>query len=131
MRGYVFDLYIDNLDKDVVKNDRDPSRDGSYQVRFLKTIEADPEFANKSANTLAEEKIKGITLLERLLLELAYFMATREHLDVDNVTLCSGSRYSDGRVPCVYYGVGRRKVCVYWCGPSRSDSGIRARAVVS
>jgi len=123
-------LYTDDLGKGVPINDRDPAK-GDYVVKFGKTIEADPELKDKSANTLAKEKVKGITLLERLLLELGYFMTTGNHLDVENITLCSGSRDSDGDVPCVYWSTVDRKVYVYWCGPSNALSGLRARAVVS
>ena len=124
-------LYVDDLDKGVPTNDRDPAKDGDYRVKFLKTIEADPELKDKSAETLAKDKVKGITLLERLLLELGYFLATGNHLDVENVTLCSGSRNSVGDVPSVDWRADGRGVCVYWCGPSDSVASIRARAVVS
>jgi hypothetical protein len=122
--------YIHDLDLGVPTNDRDP-KNGSYRVRFKKTIEADPELANKSANDLTEEKIEGITLLERLLLELGYFLATGEHLDVENITLCSGSRDSDGGVPGVDGHAGPRKLCIGWCPPQHRDGNLRARAVVS
>jgi hypothetical protein len=124
-------LYTDDLDKGVPTNDRDPAKDGNYRVKFLKTIEADPELKEKSADTLAKEKIKGITLLERLLLELGYFLTTGNHLDVENVTLCSGSRDSDGNVPSVYWSTDYRRVYVNWHYPSNSYSRPRARAVVS
>ncbi|MBP6858264.1 MAG: hypothetical protein KBC33_00315 [Candidatus Pacebacteria bacterium] len=124
-------LYKDDLDKDVPTNDRDPVKDGDYRVKFLKTIEADPGLAEKSADMLAEEKIKGITLLERLLLELGYFLATGNHLDIENVTLCSGSRCSDGSVPHVSWSTDYRKVCVDWDNSSDSGPLLRARAVVS
>lgn len=123
-------LYTDDLDKGVPTNDRDPVN-GSYCVRFQKTIEADPELKDKSADALAEEKVQGITLLERLLLELGYFMATGKHLDIENVTLCSGSRHSGGSVPYVSWDTDRREVYVRWYGPSYSHSYIRARALVS
>ncbi|MEI6238031.1 MAG: hypothetical protein WCP15_00675 [bacterium] len=124
-------LYTENLDRNVPENDRDPVRDGNYVVKFQRTIEADPEFKNKSAETLLGEKIKGITLLERLLLELGYFLVTGNHLDVENVTLCSGSRYSDGHVPRVLWNAAYREVYVSWLSPSYSSPYLRARAVVS
>ena len=124
-------LYIDDLDRCVLTNDRDPAKNGSYWVKFLKTVEADPELKDKSANTLAEEKIKGITLLERLLLELGYFLATGNHLDIENVTLCSGSRRSNGRVPGMGWRIGGRRVCIFWYCPSLSYPYLRARAVIS
>ena len=124
-------LYTNDLDTGVPTNDRDPAKDGDYRVKFLKTVEADPELKGKSADTLTDEKVKGITLLERLFLELGYFLATGNHLDVENVTLCNGSRFSDGGVPRVDWNADGRGVNVYWYGPSVSDARIRARAVVS
>ncbi len=124
-------LYTEDLDASVPTNDRDPVKDGSYQVKFLKTIEADPELKSKSADVLAKEGVKGITLLERLLLELGYFLATGNHLDIENVTLCSGSRCSAGGVPGVHWGTAARRLGVDWYNASRSSPNLRARAVVS
>ena len=123
--------YIDDPDKSVPTNDRDANKTGAYQVRFKKTIEADLELANKSAQDLAEEKISGITLLERLLLELGYFLAIGGHLDIENITLCSGSRYSDGGVPSVSWDADDRELSVFWYNPQHADGNLRARAVVS
>lgn len=120
-------LYYD-LDKEVRKNDRDPAK-GSYKVTFRQNIEADADFANKSANDLAKMDVQGTTLLERLLLELAYFIATGKHLDVENVTLCAGSRYSDGDVPGVLWDLDGREVCVDWFDPDDRRGYLRARAV--
>ena len=122
--------YVDDLDKSVPTNDRDPKK-GSYRVRFKTNIEADSELANKSASDLKEEKIQGITLLERLLLELAYFLATGKHLDIENVTLCSGSRYSGGFVPGVRWFADDRELYVGWSSPQPRYSDLRARAAVS
>lgn len=122
--------YIDDLDTNVPTNDRDP-KNGSYRVRFNKTIEADPELAGKSAEDLKTENISGITLLERLLLGLGYFLAIGEHLDVENITLCSGSRFSDGDVPYVDWDADGRGLYVGWCNPRDAGGGLRARAVVS
>ena len=128
--GVKVSLYTNDLDKSVPTNDRDPVN-GDYVVRFHKIIEADPELKNKSANDLTQMKVKGISLLERLLLELGYFLTTGNHLDVENITLCSGSRDSDCRVPSVRWGAGYRKVSVLWDRASDSDPHLRSRAVVS
>lgn len=121
--------YVDDLNKNVPTNDRDPNHDGSYVVGFRRTIEADEENANKSANTLKIENHKGITLLERLLLELGYFLTTGQNLDVNNITLCTGSRYSYGNVPFVDFGSGKVRVDAY--GPSDSSGRFRSRSAVS
>ena len=124
------DLYTNDLDADVTKNDRDP-KNGSYVVSFVANVEADESFKNLSANQLAAQGVKGITLLERLILELAYFLTTENFLDVENVILCSGSRFSDGNVPYVFRGVDRRKLYVDWDYPCDASGYRRARAVVS
>jgi len=129
--GVKFYLYADNLDQAVPKHDRDANRDGSYVVGFRRTIEADEENKNKSANQLARENHKGITLPERLLLGAGFFVATGQHLDEKTLTLCSGSRYSDGGVPGVYWAPDSREVDVDWCGPGYSGDGLRSRSVVS
>jgi hypothetical protein len=123
-------IYMNDLDRDVPANDRDP-KNGSYRVSFKKTVEADPELANRSAEDLKGSGIQGITLLERLLLELGYFLATKEHLDQENITLCSGSRNSDGAVPGVNWLRDSRKLYVLWYDPRHADDYLRARAIVS
>ena len=128
--GVNFYLYANDLDSAVSTNDRDPIN-GSYIVGFCRTIEADKENKNISANQLKKQNHEGITLLERLLLELGFFLATSQHLDVDNITLCPGSRYSDGNVPDVRWDSDSRKVCVDWCGPDNSGGPLRSRSAVS
>ncbi len=124
-------LYSDNLDTEVTKNDRDPNRDGSYVVRFKKTIEADEELKNLSADDLKKQNVKGNTLLERLLLELGYFLVTGQHLDVKNWTLCAGSRGSDGSVPDVRWNSDGRELSVSWYCPVHRSPRLRTRAAVS
>jgi len=121
-------LYDGNLDASVTHNDRVPIQD--YAVWVQNNVEADPEFNDKSAIMLKKGHHQGITLLERLLYELAYFTETGKHLDVENATLCTGSRYSDGSVPSVYWGAGRREVCVHWYYPGYRRPDLRSRAAV-
>lgn len=121
--------YIDDDDFDgaVPTNDRESSK--AYAIWVRDRVEADEELKNKSANDLEEEGVLGITLLERIILELKYYQETGSHLDREKITLCSGSRCSDGCVPCCWWdGV---EFCVGWCGPSVSGSSLRSRAVVS
>lgn len=121
--------YVDDLDKDVMENDHDPYRDGNYAIQIKATVEADEENKNKSAKTLKEEGHQGMTLLERLLMELAYFLTTGQHLDIVNITLCAGSRYRGGGVPGVFWLVSRRRVCVHRCNAGLHDDSIRSRSV--
>ena len=86
-----------DLDTVVTENQRDANKTGTYSIRFKRTIEADPENANQSADDRFG-KI-DITLTERLLLELGYFFTTRKHLDIKSWTLCAGSRYAGGDAP--------------------------------
>jgi hypothetical protein len=102
-------------------------RKGDYTVYFRDRVEADEELKSKSADDLSREGIKGITLEEILVLEIDYFNKTGKHLDIENVTLCSGSRVSDGRVPYVHFR--GDEVSVYWCSSSDADSCVRARSV--
>lgn len=127
-----FNVYLstEDLDSSVTKNDRNP-QDGNYLVLFNRNIEADEEFKNMSANDLAKKGHKGITLFERLLLEVLYYNKTKEHLDINNWTLCSGSRFSDGHVPCVHWYSGHGKLNVFWYFPDGSGGGLGSRSVVS
>jgi hypothetical protein len=123
-------LYKEDLDASVIHNDR-TAENGDYIVLFNRNVEADEEFKNLSANQLKTINHKGITLMERLLLEILYFDRTKKHLDTSNWTLCSGSRYSGGHVPCVGWGSGYGKLCVFWCNSDNSDDDLRSRTVVS
>ena len=117
--------YADDFDKSVSTNDRDP-RKGSYAVWVKDVREADEENANKSADDLKAESHTGITTLERQLLEADYFFEKGEHLDLQNVTLCTGSRDRDGRVPYArWFGEFR----VRWCHSTDRDPPLRSRRV--
>ena len=90
--------YAENLDKDVPTNERDP-KNGTYAIWVRDVVEADEVHKSKSANTVKQENLKTETLLERMLHELVYFLETKKHLDIQNVTICSASRDSDDYVP--------------------------------
>lgn len=128
--GVNFYLYADDLDQAVARNIRD-AKNGSYAVTCQAVVEADEANKNLSAKDCQQQGIVGMTLLERLLLELAYYLATQKHLDIKNVTLCTGSRYADGRVPYVRWDSGSREVRVNWDSTSGRDGGLRTRSVVS
>jgi|WetSurMetagenome_2_1015567.scaffolds.fasta_scaffold406244_1 hypothetical protein len=117
-----------NLDE-IVTSDR-TADNGHHAIWVRARVEADEEFKNLSANDLKTQNHNGITLEERLALELLYFWKTRKHLDNQSVTLCSGSRYSDGDVPRVdWYDDG--EMGVGWYGPVDRVGGLRSRQVVS
>jgi hypothetical protein len=117
----------DNLDQ-IINSDRTSKK--AYTVKVKENVEADEELKNLSADDLKEKGIKGITLLERLVLEIQYFKETGKHLDIDNVTLCSGSRRSDGSVPDVYWNRNDSSVRVLWCNSGLRDGNLRSRRIV-
>ncbi len=118
--------YYDDLDKNTPINDR--PADKTYAIAIRDRVEADEEYKNLSANELTEKSIKGITLLERLVLELKYFTETGSHLDISNITLCSGSCDSDGDVPFVRWRGG--EFGVDWYEADYSSDDLRCREVV-
>jgi len=120
--------YTDNLDKAVPTSERDP-QNGSYAIWVRDIVEADPVHKNKSANMIKEVGLKTETLLERMIHELVYFSETGKHLDVSNVTLCSGSRYSGGGVPGAYWG--DDGFGVYWYRADYRNAGLRPREAVT
>ena len=122
-------LYIKDLDKDVTENIRTPEK--SYAIRVRGRQEADEEWKDTSANQLKEQNVNCVTLMERLVDELKWFDETSEHMDIDNWTLCAGSRYSDGGVPSVYWYSDYRELRVYWCLLGLASGYLRARQAVS
>lgn len=123
------DPYANDLDAGM-SHDRCLSK-GSYLIGFRRTVEADEKNKGKSANILAGENHKGITLPERLVLGYGYYVTTSQHLDIENWTLCSGSRFRDGSVPDVRWRSGSRRVDVHWCGLYSAHDDLRSRSVVS
>lgn len=118
-----------SLDEAVPNHDR--TTQTAYAIWVRDGVEADQEWKNHSANALKERGVHGITLTERLLYELKYFRETGKHLDLKNITLCAGSRDSDGRVPYVRWTFFGRKLYVHWCDPGFAHARLRAREVVS
>jgi hypothetical protein len=98
---------LQSLDVAVLKNDRYPT-EASYAIWVRDRVEANEELRNLSANDLAARSIAGQTLLERELHVLDHWVQTGEHLNVENITLCPGSRCAFGRVPG----------CDWWSSPS-------------
>lgn len=118
-----------NLDE-IVISDR-TAKDGPYVIWVRNRVEADEELKNLSANQLRERDVAGITLEERLVYEIKYFKETERHMDIDNWTLCTGSRYDGGGVPLVSWGESGGGLLVYWCDPDNSTGRLRSRAAVS
>ncbi|MCX6766489.1 MAG: hypothetical protein NT170_01765 [Candidatus Moranbacteria bacterium] len=116
------------LPDEIVESER-TAENGHYAVWVRARVEADDEFKNLSANDLKKQGHKGITLEERLVLELFYFWKSGKHLDIQNVTLCAGSRYSDGNVPNVNWN--DDKLNVNWYNTGNANDNLRSREEVS
>ncbi|MCX6785239.1 MAG: hypothetical protein NTZ18_00100 [Candidatus Komeilibacteria bacterium] len=120
--------WINDLDAAVVHNDRDP-KNGAYFIRVRNRIEADKELRNFSARELLDRKIPGVTHAERQVLEHAVWLVSGKHLDIENVTLCHGSRDSDGDVPGVNWSADGDRLRVNWCSGG-ADGSFRGRSVI-
>lgn len=119
----------EHLDEHVDRNDRDNRF--TYAIRVRDRVEADQELKGLSADHLQSQKIKTLTLIERLVYELKYYSETNEHLDVESTTLCAGSRDRYGHVPHVRWRLGLGGLLVYACKAKDTDHELSARQVVS
>ena len=116
-----------NLDEAIPTNDRVAYK--GYVVAFRDRPEADEEFKNISANDLKARNHKGITALEAIVDEIGFYKKTDGHRDIQNVTLCTGSRYSDGCVPGSYWNVDEFQL--YWYSADYRYDNLRSRQAVS
>ena len=121
----------DNLDS--IKSDRDSTQ--TYAIWVRNRQEADEELKNLSADKIQEMGLKTETLPERLLHGFKFWDESHTHLDIQNRTLCAGSRCvsSNGSVgvPCVHWDPSGGGLGVGWFGPSFAGGALRARQVVS
>ena len=129
--GVAVYLYEGGNDLDTtVTNLRDPNKTGAYAISFVSNAEADEEYEKFSADELSRWGIQGTTLLEYLLLNLGYFLATGNLLDQETTTLCSGSRTPGGHVPtgsCPR----RKELHISWVGVNDANPRMRTRAKVA
>jgi len=114
--------YADDLDASVTKNARDAKE--TYAIWVRVGVEPDEKYLDKSANQADPDMKIGMTLLE-----IVYFDETGKHLDIVGWTLCTGSRYADGKVPYVY--LVDDKVRVGWSYPDHSGPRFGLREAVS
>jgi len=109
--------------------------DGDYAIWVRDRQEADEELANLSAEMIQDKGFNTETFTERTLHEWVYNDETDQHLDIKNVTLCSGSRYAGAvgcvGVPDVYWNPGCVKLYVCWGSLGHRNGGLRARLAVS
>lgn len=115
-------------------------RRGSYLIALEQCLSPDEKTFGQSVSKADPSGELGITLLERMLIDLVVFDATGERLDDEGVTVCSGSRFPDGTVPSMFfYRPGQDEVGVH--GEARigsehvdtqsADYGIRAVRLVT
>jgi len=121
-------LVSKSFDEAIAPSDR-VAGERAYAIWIRDRITSDEELIGFSASALEEKGVPGITLEERLIYELKFFKETKRHLDVVSWTLCSGSRYFDGRVPEVSWA--GNELWVGWRKPDFVDSYWRSREVVS
>jgi hypothetical protein len=120
-----FRKHNDDLDATVTNNARISKE--SYVICLRDEPEPDKEYLGRSAHDADPDQKFGVTLLERLIHGLMYFIETKRHLDEKGWTLCSGSRCAGGAVPYVYWSPDGREVRVSWCGVwgAASSGGLR------
>jgi hypothetical protein len=118
----------DNFDKIVAYNERD-AKSGPYAIWIRDEEEADEKYKNLSVNQIKGMNIKTETLAERFIHELKYFQETGKHLDIKNITLCSGSRDGDDYVPIVDWDYDGFRVD--WCDLGGRGGHLRVREAVS
>ncbi len=121
--------YADDLDKSVAKNTRDTKT--AYAIWVRDGMEPDEQHLGKSTNQADPDMIIGMTLLERMIHEMAYFDEIGKYLDIKGVTLCTGSRYSGGDVPCMGWDSDYQAVVVFWYDVDDFDSARGLRSAVS
>lgn len=96
-----------------------------YAVLFDRNNE---DLEGFSADSLRSLSHRGITLAERLLLEIFCIVESGQNLESDSWTMCSGTRYLDGAVPDVGWYL--NGVYVGWYPPNKSYKGLRSREAI-
>lgn len=121
--------YQENLDGNVPTNTR--KSDKSYAVWVRVGVEPDEKYLGKSTREADMAGTIGTTLLERLVLGVKTFVENGSHLDVNGVTICTGSRDSGGYVPYVCFYPYAGGVCVRWYDVGCPDAAGGLREAVS
>jgi hypothetical protein len=122
-------VYREDLDASVTVNTRTSAQ--SYAIWVRDGVEPDEKYLGQSIRQADLDGKIGMTLLERMVLEVKYFVETEKHLDEKGLTFCTGSRDSDGDVPCVYFFPGTGRVRVGWGGLGNSNEAFGLRSAVS
>ena len=126
-KHFLTECSIDNLEQ-VIESTR-VALSAPYAIWVRDTQEADPIHANKSYDDCQKEGVVGITLMERLLYELKYFLETGLHLDIQNITRCDGTLYRAQGV-VVTTVCWDDKLRLLWAVSSDAFQNVRVREVV-
>jgi hypothetical protein len=121
--------YHDDLDASVTVNTRTSAT--SYAVWVRTGAEPDEKYLGKSTRDADMDGKIGMTLLERQVLEVKHFVETGKYLDPVGVTYCTGSRLSDGYVPCMFFHPSDARVSVFAYGVDGSYETGGLRSAVS
>lgn len=123
--------YVDGLGDDVVKNVRNTRN--AYAVWVRDRAEPDVQYLGHSTNAIDPDMKIGITLLERMIMEIAQFDSSGSPLDIKGATFCSGSRDSNGDVPYVAWFADDRMLSIGYSHNadfSYAKSGIREAVAI-
>jgi hypothetical protein len=130
------DVYPEDFDRAIMHNDRDASN-GPYAIWVRDTVEPDKKYHKKKyhkrsvVNWAKDDQVSGETLLERLIHGLKYWDEKKKHLDVNGITLCTGSRDSYHDVPGVDFHSDNFRVRVRWYDPDDVSSCRGLHEIVS
>ncbi len=101
----------------------------NYAIRHSGLAEAEATYAGKSANWIAQNKIKTMTRKEQMIFALYYYWKNNARIDVEQITYCTGSRYTNGGVPYVnWFG---DNLSSNWIDPSAARDMWRPRPVLA
>lgn len=121
-KKFQVDLYVRDLNKEVRGR-----MEKNYFIFFKRNTEADEDLIFLSAFVLKNMRHNGITLRERMLLEIFFLKTEGRFLDRERVTLCSGSRYYNGLVPTMYEQKG--EIQISWRRENTSLFHVSSRSV--
>lgn len=104
-------------------NDRPSSEPYAFWVRDVGDSEVPPPTGKPRVPPPHPDQPR-LTLHERILLEVAYFRDTGQHLDAERVTCCFGTQHPQGNErPVVCYRNGA--VHIFWQGDAFTDALMR------
>ena len=107
----VWKYFSGEIDDDFVQSERKAAK-GAYAIWVKDAIDSDEELKNISKKEFGAKAFYGMTLPERLLMELKFHNETGGHLDLNSATICSGSNFSSWKIPMVFWN--GEKMAIDW-----------------